>query len=192
MRKPVKKVIVNKEPRLVRKPMMKKGGTTKKLKRYQDEGEVMMGPSVPSSPSSSTNASAKTFADYYKANLAAGLSEGKARKVAMVEAGVKEPKRRLDPNALINAVGNTAGAVGNVVNAVRSPSSSTMSPGPGPFKKGGATKTKTKAAAKSKMAKGGSLKAVPAGKTGLSKLPTAVRNKMGYQKKGGVTRAKRK
>jgi hypothetical protein len=33
---------------------------------------------------------------------------------------------------------------------------------------------------------GGSLKPVPAGKVGLSKLPTAVRNKMGYQKSGGV------
>ncbi len=43
-------------------------------------------------------------------------------------------------------------------------------------KKGGAVK---------KMATGGSLKPVPAGKVGLSKLPTAVRNKMGYMKKGG-------
>jgi len=33
--------------------------------------------------------------------------------------------------------------------------------------------------------KGGSLKPVPAGKVGLAKLPTAVRNKMGFQKKGG-------
>ena len=44
------------------------------------------------------------------------------------------------------------------------------------MKKGGAVK---------KMAAGGSLKPVPAGKVGLSKLPTAVRNKMGYMKKGG-------
>ncbi len=32
---------------------------------------------------------------------------------------------------------------------------------------------------------GGKLKAVPAGNKGLSKLPTSVRNKMGYMKKGG-------
>lgn len=38
--------------------------------------------------------------------------------------------------------------------------------------------------------KGGSLKPVPAGKVGLSKLPTAVRNKMGFQKKGGVVKKK--
>lgn len=36
-----------------------------------------------------------------------------------------------------------------------------------------------------KYAKGGELKEVPSGAKGLSKLPTAVRNKMGYMKKGG-------
>ena len=34
--------------------------------------------------------------------------------------------------------------------------------------------------------KGGSLKPVPSDNKGLSKLPTAVRNKMGYMKIGGV------
>jgi hypothetical protein len=37
-----------------------------------------------------------------------------------------------------------------------------------------------------KYSKGGLLKPVSADKVGLSKLPTAVRNKMGYMKKGGV------
>jgi len=36
------------------------------------------------------------------------------------------------------------------------------------------------------MKKGGSLKAVPVDKKGLKKLPTEVRNKMGFMKKGGV------
>ena len=36
-----------------------------------------------------------------------------------------------------------------------------------------------------KKAGGGKLKSVPEGNKGLSKLPTAVRNKMGYMKKGG-------
>lgn len=36
-----------------------------------------------------------------------------------------------------------------------------------------------------KKAGGGSLKAVPEGNKGLSKLPTDVRNKMGYMKRGG-------
>ena len=37
----------------------------------------------------------------------------------------------------------------------------------------------------SMMKKGGALKTVPSNKTGLKKLPTAVRNKMGYKKAGG-------
>ena len=37
---------------------------------------------------------------------------------------------------------------------------------------------------------GGSLKPVPAGKKGLAKLPTKVRNKMGFMKKGGRARMK--
>lgn len=41
-----------------------------------------------------------------------------------------------------------------------------------------------------KMAAGGSLKPVPSDKVGLSKLPTPVRNKMGYQKKGGSVKRK--
>jgi hypothetical protein len=48
-------------------------------------------------------------------------------------------------------------------------------------KKGGSVK---------KMSKGGSLKPVPSDKVGLSKLPTPVRNKMGYQKKGGSVKRK--
>ena len=32
---------------------------------------------------------------------------------------------------------------------------------------------------------GGSLKAIPSGNKGLKKLPTQVRNKMGYMKNGG-------
>lgn len=41
--------------------------------------------------------------------------------------------------------------------------------------------------AKPKKANGGSLKPVnPSANPGLSKLPTAVRNKMGYAKKGGA------
>jgi hypothetical protein len=39
-----------------------------------------------------------------------------------------------------------------------------------------------------KKAEGGSLKAVPEGNKGLKKLPTDVRNKMGYMKKGGSCR----
>ncbi len=40
------------------------------------------------------------------------------------------------------------------------------------------------------MEKGGSLKSVPAGNKGLKKLPTEVRNKMGFMKKGGKVHGK--
>ena len=39
-------------------------------------------------------------------------------------------------------------------------------------------------------AEGGQLKEVPEDNTGLSKLPTEVRNKMGYMKEGGKTKSK--
>jgi hypothetical protein len=48
-----------------------------------------------------------------------------------------------------------------------------------------------KAGKKPKMAAGGTLKPVNSSKNpGLSKLPTEVRNKMGFQKKGGKTKNK--
>jgi len=52
------------------------------------------------------------------------------------------------------------------------------------MKKGGAVKAK--------MKKGGAMKDVPASKKGLAKLPTEVRNKMGYKKNGGSTDPKMK
>jgi hypothetical protein len=45
-------------------------------------------------------------------------------------------------------------------------------------------------AAVPKKKNGGALKAVPADKKGLKGLPTAVRNKMGFQKNGGAMKAK--
>ena len=39
-------------------------------------------------------------------------------------------------------------------------------------------------------AAGGALKAEPKGNKGVSKLPSAVRNKMGYMKKGGMAKGK--
>jgi len=55
------------------------------------------------------------------------------------------------------------------------------------------TASKKSVAKKPVMKSGGStLKAVPAGNKGLSKLPTAVRNKMGYMKSGGPKRTLKK
>ena len=41
-------------------------------------------------------------------------------------------------------------------------------------------------------AKGGAMKKPMANQKGLKKLPTSVRNKMGYMSKGGMTKAKKK
>lgn len=67
------------------------------------------------------------------------------------------------------------------------------------MKKGGSSKSSKqqaaiaismKAAGKKpkKMAMGGSLKDVPSDNPGLGKLPTKVRNKMGYKEYGGSTK----
>ncbi len=69
------------------------------------------------------------------------------------------------------------------------------------MKKGGSSKSSKQQAAiamsmkaagkKPKMKMGGSLKPVDSSKNpGLAKLPTEVRNKMGYQKKGGSVKMK--
>ena len=65
------------------------------------------------------------------------------------------------------------------------------------FKKGGlakqaATAIAMKEAGKKpkKMAAGGELKEVPDDNVGLGKLPTEVRNKMGYMKEGGQAKSK--
>ena len=52
-------------------------------------------------------------------------------------------------------------------------------------------KYENEAKKKGLMKMGGSLKPVPAGKKGLAKLPTKVRNKMGFQKNGGKTSKKK-
>jgi len=54
-----------------------------------------------------------------------------------------------------------------------------------------AKKMKKKPVAATAMAStGGSLKAVPEGNKGLAKLPTEVRNKMGFAKRGGAMKMK--
>ena len=44
------------------------------------------------------------------------------------------------------------------------------------------------AAGYNQYGKGGTVKAVPKGNKGLAKLPKAVRNKMGYMKRGGAVK----
>ena len=62
-----------------KKPVMKSGGAKRSLRKYQDAGTV----------TTSSDSGKRTFADAYKANLAAGLNKGQAKRIAMIETGVK-------------------------------------------------------------------------------------------------------
>jgi len=129
MKKVIKKVVAKASVKktVAKKPMMKYGGAKRTLRKYQgDEKGSAVGPGGGSAP-----APKRSFADAYKANLDAGLRKGQARKIAMVETGIKEQKKRIDPNTVINAIGNTAGAVGSVANAFRKPVAGSTTSGPG-------------------------------------------------------------
>lgn len=132
-----------------RKPMMKSGGAKRPMRKYQDEGEVL--PPMPSSPTSPVTPAgpvtpiapaARTFADAYKDNIAAGLRPGKASKLAQKEMGMK---KGVDVNTLLNTVGNVASSAGNVATSVidaksRANQAANPSGGSGgfpPYKKGG-------------------------------------------------------
>jgi hypothetical protein len=149
----------------------------KLVKRYKDCGEGGPKPTPTPTPSPSPSPQSQQTPkgpisdnDLMMAMLEKGISPRDMKKVMKAKTKVA-----VNPNTVIDAAGNvvTAG-----INAI---SNRGGGGGPGGFKKGGSTR---------KMQKGGSLKPVPAGKVGLSKLPTPVRNKMGYQKKGGSIKRK--
>jgi len=146
MKKIVKKTAAKKP--MAKKPMMKSGGAKKSLRRYQGDegGSEVKAPNTPTQ---------RTFAQAYQENLDAGIRPGQAKRIAMVETGVKEQKKRVDPNAIINAVGNTAGAAGSLINAIKPDRSSS---GPTNFKRGGSTKKTMTKKPLSKAQKGGTKK----------------------------------
>jgi len=157
----------------------------KLVKKYQDAGETggEGGPKPTSTPTSSPSPSPQSQQtpkgpisdnDLMMAMLEKGISPRDMKKIMKAKTKVA-----VNPNTVIDAAGKV---VSSGINAVANRGNTGGGGGPdGPFKKGGSTR---------KMQKGGSLKPVPAGKVGLSKLPTPVRNKMGYQKKGGSIKRK--
>jgi hypothetical protein len=132
---PSGKVGLAKLPTAVRNKMgyMKSGGPRKSLKRYQSEGEVMEPTPAPAPTPAST--SPRTLANAIQDNLKIGMSKNRAISLAKKELGLKTS---VDPNTVINAIGNAASAVGNTVNAFK--------------RKGGASKFVSK---KPAMKKGG-------------------------------------
>ena len=154
----------------------------KSLKRYQPGGEG--GPKSTSTPTPSPSPSPSPQSeqtpkgpisdnDLMMAMLEKGISPRDMKKVMKAKTKVA-----VNPNSVIDAAGNVVSAG---INAISNRGNMGGGGGPGGFKKGGSTR---------KMQKGGSLKPVPSDKVGLSKLPTPVRNKMGYQKKGGSIKRK--
>ena len=157
------KKTVGKKPMIKSTIVKKKATATKRksLKRYQTEGEVAETTPTQTPPATTPAPVAspkRTYAQAYTDNVNAGMTKGQARRNAQIETGLKEPKRRVDPNAVINAIGNTASAVGSTVSAFRGPQQS-MGPG---MKKGGVTKAKYGTSMKTGMMKKG----------GVSKMKT--------------------
>jgi hypothetical protein len=130
MKKVIKKVVAKAPVKktVAKKPMMKSGGAKRTLRKYQGDGPEgsEVGPGGGSAP-----APTRTFAEAYKANRDVGMRRRRATQIAMVESGVKEKKKPIDPNTIINAIGNTAGAVGSVANAFRKPVAGSTTSGPG-------------------------------------------------------------
>jgi len=139
---PSGKVGLAKLPTAVRNKMgyMKSGGPRKSLKRYQSVGEVMEPTPAPTPASTPTSTPPRTLANAIQDNLKIGMSKNRAISLAKKELGLKTS---VDPNAVINAIGSAASAVGNTVNAFKTP---------GFNRKGGASKFVSK---KPAMKKGG-------------------------------------
>ena len=105
---------------------------------------------------------------------------GKVKKVAKKAA--KGALRTMAPSVLASA------AISARKKGTPKVSSSGISESVRPKPRPKATSLRPKVRPTKKSAGGGSLKAVPEGNKGLKKLPTAVRNKMGYMQKGGSCR----
>jgi hypothetical protein len=146
---------------------MKKGGMVKK---YQKGGGI----DDPKDPKniSATQSPAKTLGSMSGKDYRT-IKKGVKReqKLARIESG--KQGERVDN--VIRAVASGADAASSTLRAAQSAKDLMKN------KKGGSVK---------KMATGGSLKPVSTNQKGLAKLPTAVRNKMGYQRKGGVVKKK--
>lgn len=145
-------------------PKYARGGVAKRMKKYQGDvggSEVKTTtPSVttapttvsrpaattptptPTAPAATTAPAQRTVASIMQENMAAGMSEGQARRTAMIELGYK---KKVDPNKVFDAA-NTAGNIVNSViqnrNQANTNNGGGMS-GPGEFqRKGGMVKRK--------------------------------------------------
>ena len=167
---------------------MKKGGTVKKVKKMAQGGQMYGIPQT-----GTTNYSAPTMAmggmmkkyktggieDPQPSKSKSALKSPTQQLAQMSRSDYRDIKKGAKREAKLNRI--TSGKQGDRVdNLIRTGAGVVES----------AARISRAAADMKKGKKGGSLKPVPSNKVGLSKLPTAVRNKMGFQKKGGPIKKK--
>jgi hypothetical protein len=149
--------------------MLKKGGSVKK---YQDGGMTLKDLEKQDKKILATR-SGKIGVGASVAGVLGIASKAIADKVKAKRAAKKvaEEKKKKEATTPKGKLGMTVGVTNRAVSAGC---------------RGGMVKDASgKCVNERKFKSGGSLKPVPADKVGLAKLPTAVRNKMGFQKKGG-------
>jgi hypothetical protein len=157
-------------PRSEQGRILKKGGA---IKKYPDGGATIPGlikkdrTEIMRTPSG-------------KAGVIMSVLGSAATGVAMALKKRKEKKAAKEAEKKKKEATTTKAKFGASVNVQRSPKAGKVT-----GVDGGYAKVGQREPARNKFKSGGSLKPVPTGKVGLAKLPTAVRNKMGFQKKGG-------
>lgn len=176
---------------------MKKGGTVKKVKKMAQGGQMygipQTGTTNYSAPTMQKGGMMKKYKtggieDPKDANKTSAVKSPTQQLASMPRSEYRDLKKGAKREAKLNRIssGKQGDRMDNIIrtgagvveSAARiSRAAADMKKG----KKGGSVK---------KMAAGGSLKPVSADQKGLAKLPTAVRNKMGYQKRGGAIKRK--
>jgi hypothetical protein len=155
---------------MMKDSMMKKGGPIIKSKKVRDVSLNTFGDSY--AKTTRTKRDGSTVTKSVDTTRGYVPSASKTKTVTNKAGNATKSTKSIDYNKAVRKQLSTGKKAG------RNPEDEVIVDG---RQKGGAVK---------KMSKGGSLKPVPSGKVGLSKLPTAVRNKMGYQKKGGAIKRK--
>jgi hypothetical protein len=191
-------------------PKMARGGVAKKMRKFQSEGETMEGAPKPTTPSVTTSptpvsrpaattptptapaattpaaTSSSEKSKLMSEMIAAGYNPRQIKKaLGALEAG---PKVRVDPNAVINAVGNVSSAA---INAFGNKGGGGMSEGP--FKKGGMVKRKLMKASEGVIVKMNGNQPVQkkAGSNGVKSgtNPKAKASKVTKGRSGGTSKA---
>jgi hypothetical protein len=112
------------------------------------------------------------------------MSKGGAKKMNLGGSAIKKA-----PTYMYGMPQENMGQAGQYGIAKKGGSTSVINRAVKPGCRGGMVKDANGNCVEVRKAKvGGSLKPVPTDKVGLSKLPTAVRNKMGFKKSGGMTK----